>query len=380
MEALPHLARAVVVLRDATRGPRRGRRGGPRPLRVRARAGRRRAPAPRAARARARLPRGRRARGAACPVHGLAPIRSERDLAALDAAPLDPDALRVLLRGAPVRRRRAGRVARDGSVCRPDGALWDVRGLYVTDASALPEQHRRESADHDLRERAAHRLGAGGARPARVSDAQRRAGAGGARGARSPRRSCGWPGSPRRRACCRPAAATPRRRSPRRRISRCASSRRAPTPSSRPRPRASSGPPARERIAARRLEPGARAEAFLASAPTLAPTLRQALLVLEFGVPPLLAKLRPFTALARRGAGRDPARADELALRDQAAALRRRALARAARLLRRPRQPRVDRLSAGAARARAPTSRRRTLSARCLSRRAKRFRRGGRGG
>jgi len=58
------------------------------------------------------------------------------------------------------------------------------------------------------------------------------------------------------------------------------------------------GPAGAQRIEARRLDPGARTEAFLASAPSLAPTLRQALLVLEFGVPPLLAKLRPFTALA----------------------------------------------------------------------------------
>jgi hypothetical protein len=58
------------------------------------------------------------------------------------------------------------------------------------------------------------------------------------------------------------------------------------------------GPAGAERIAARRLDPGAGAEAFLASAPELAPTLERALLVLEFGVPPLLAKLRPFTALA----------------------------------------------------------------------------------
>ena len=57
------------------------------------------------------------------------------------------------------------------------------------------------------------------------------------------------------------------------------------------------GPAGAQRIRARRLDPGVRAEAFLASAPTLAPTLRQALLVLEFGVPPLLAKLRPFSAL-----------------------------------------------------------------------------------
>jgi hypothetical protein len=61
------------------------------------------------------------------------------------------------------------------------------------------------------------------------------------------------------------------------------------------------GPAGAERIAARRLHPGARAEEFLASAPSLAGTLRQALLVLEFGIPPLLAKLRPFTALAPEG-------------------------------------------------------------------------------
>jgi hypothetical protein len=61
------------------------------------------------------------------------------------------------------------------------------------------------------------------------------------------------------------------------------------------------GPAGAERIATRRLEPGVRAEEFLASAPTLASPLRQALLVLEFGIPPLLAKLRPFTALAPEG-------------------------------------------------------------------------------
>ncbi len=63
------------------------------------------------------------------------------------------------------------------------------------------------------------------------------------------------------------------------------------------------GPAGADLIAAGRLVPGAQAEAFLASAPTLAPTLRQALLVLEFGVPPLLAKVQPFTALP--GAAQD---------------------------------------------------------------------------
>jgi hypothetical protein len=60
------------------------------------------------------------------------------------------------------------------------------------------------------------------------------------------------------------------------------------------------GPAAAERVAAGRLVPGRRAEAFLASAPSLAAPLSQALWLLEFGVPPLLAKLRPFTALEPR--------------------------------------------------------------------------------
>lgn len=58
------------------------------------------------------------------------------------------------------------------------------------------------------------------------------------------------------------------------------------------------GPAGADRIAAGRMQPGARAEDFLASAPSLADPLKQALLALEFAVPPLLWKLRPFTALA----------------------------------------------------------------------------------
>ena len=69
------------------------------------------------------------------------------------------------------------------------------------------------------------------------------------------------------------------------------------------------GPLVRER----RVDPGAAAEAFLASSPALAGTLRQALLVLEFGVPPLVAKWRPFTALD--GPSRDAALDDLVASR-----------------------------------------------------------------
>ncbi len=59
----------------------------------------------------------------------------------------------------------------------------------------------------------------------------------------------------------------------------------------------------REAIRAGRVDPGARADAYLARAPALADPLGQALLALEFGIYPLVAKLRPFTGLD--GAGRD---------------------------------------------------------------------------
>jgi choline dehydrogenase-like flavoprotein len=136
MEALPHLARAVVVLRDRTRGrvsvDSKGRARYQHEL-----------DAPDVERLRRALRELARAYLAAdalevwLPVHGLAPIREEADLAQLDAAPLDPTRLAFLYAvhlfgGASLGCSRAA------GACRPDGALWDVRGLYVTDASALP--------------------------------------------------------------------------------------------------------------------------------------------------------------------------------------------------------------------------------------------------
>jgi hypothetical protein len=56
-------------------------------------------------------------------------------------------------------------------------------------------------------------------------------------------------------------------------------------------------------IRSRQVDPGAHADAFLATAPEFAPALGQALLALEFGVFPLIGKLRPFTSLGE--AGRD---------------------------------------------------------------------------
>jgi hypothetical protein len=59
----------------------------------------------------------------------------------------------------------------------------------------------------------------------------------------------------------------------------------------------------RQALGAGLVDPGARADAALAREPELADLLETALFALEFGVYPLLGKLRPFTALD--GAGRD---------------------------------------------------------------------------
>jgi hypothetical protein len=57
------------------------------------------------------------------------------------------------------------------------------------------------------------------------------------------------------------------------------------------------GAPGAALVAAGRVDPALRADAFLAGAPSLAAPLEQALLALEFAVWPLLGKLRPFTRL-----------------------------------------------------------------------------------
>jgi hypothetical protein len=57
------------------------------------------------------------------------------------------------------------------------------------------------------------------------------------------------------------------------------------------------GPGGAELIARREIDVGAAADAWLARTPALATPLTQALAVLEFGVWPLVRKMRPFTAL-----------------------------------------------------------------------------------
>ena len=57
------------------------------------------------------------------------------------------------------------------------------------------------------------------------------------------------------------------------------------------------GPRVAAEIEGERLRPGPVADAWLTRTPTASDPLNQALMVLEFGVYPLVAKLRPFTAL-----------------------------------------------------------------------------------
>lgn len=136
MEALPHLARAVVVLRDHTRGSVSvDGEGAPvfsyRPVesdRARLRD---------AVRAAARLYLAAGAEAVFLPVNGMRPARSEADLAALDTASFDPRSLSLLygvhlfggacMASAPAR-----------GACDETGRVFGVEGLYVTDASGLP--------------------------------------------------------------------------------------------------------------------------------------------------------------------------------------------------------------------------------------------------
>jgi choline dehydrogenase-like flavoprotein len=136
MQALPFLARAVVVLRDRARGSSRPDGDGA------ARIDYRLLPEDLArlrdgvvALARAYLAAG--ALEVFAPVHGLGPLRSEADLPRLAALDLDPTRLSFLYAvhlfgGANMGGRR------DSSFCDPEGRSWELRGLYVTDASALP--------------------------------------------------------------------------------------------------------------------------------------------------------------------------------------------------------------------------------------------------
>jgi choline dehydrogenase-like flavoprotein len=136
MRALPFLANCVVVSRDRTRGTiELDRDGGARLRYPVSREDLERLRHGLASAARAYL-----AAGAAevfLPLHGYGPLRGEGDLARLAEFPLEPSRLTLLyavhLFGGATMGARA-----QSSFCRPDGACWDVRGLYVCDASTLP--------------------------------------------------------------------------------------------------------------------------------------------------------------------------------------------------------------------------------------------------
>ena len=136
MQALPYLANTVVVSRDRTRG--RIELDGDGAARfdypvIREDVERLRHAFGNAARA--YLAAG--AREVFLPIHGYGPVRSENDLARLREVPLDPTRLSLLYAvhlfgGAPMGGQR------ETSICSIDGTCWDVRGLRVCDASALP--------------------------------------------------------------------------------------------------------------------------------------------------------------------------------------------------------------------------------------------------
>jgi choline dehydrogenase-like flavoprotein len=137
MAALPHLAHAVVVLRDRTRGELApGPAGAPPRIDYALEA----ADLARLRHAFASAARLFLASGALevwLPVEGVPPLRSERDLGALEGLRLDRTRLSLLYAvhlfgGAAMHGRRAE------GVCDPEGGCWDAPGVFVADAAALP--------------------------------------------------------------------------------------------------------------------------------------------------------------------------------------------------------------------------------------------------
>jgi choline dehydrogenase-like flavoprotein len=136
MRALPHLAHAVVVLRDRARGRvRSGSDGSPRIDYALTGPDLERMRHAFASAARAWLAAG--ALEVWLPIEGYGPVTRDADLERLAQLPLDRSRLTLLYAvhlfgGAAMSARRAG------GVCDPEGACWNARGLYVADAAALP--------------------------------------------------------------------------------------------------------------------------------------------------------------------------------------------------------------------------------------------------
>jgi choline dehydrogenase-like flavoprotein len=71
------------------------------------------------------------------PLNGYGPVRNEADLGPLRAWPFDRSRL-TLLYAVHLFGGAAMGATPQRSFCSVDGACWDVRGLYVSDASSLP--------------------------------------------------------------------------------------------------------------------------------------------------------------------------------------------------------------------------------------------------
>ena len=71
------------------------------------------------------------------PLNGYGSVRSEADLERLAAWPLDRSRL-TLLYAVHLFGGAAMGASPQRSFCSVDGECWDVRGLYVSDASSLP--------------------------------------------------------------------------------------------------------------------------------------------------------------------------------------------------------------------------------------------------
>jgi choline dehydrogenase-like flavoprotein len=135
MDALPHLARCAVLVRDRTRGRVRVDGAGRPRFEYALEAGdleRLRA----GMQAAAELYLAAGAEEVWLPLNGSPPVRSEADLRHLASWPIDPSRLSFLYAV-----HLFGGAAMDGSasgVCDPEGACRGIRGLYVSDAAALP--------------------------------------------------------------------------------------------------------------------------------------------------------------------------------------------------------------------------------------------------
>ena len=136
LASLPHLARTVVVLRDETRGRVTLDRAGAAVLSY--------DPVPRdlerlrlAIRTLARLYLAAGAVEVWLPIEGVAPIRSEADLAGLETRALTPRDF-TLLYAVHLFGGAAMSARLDAGACDEAGKVWGVEGLYVSDASCLP--------------------------------------------------------------------------------------------------------------------------------------------------------------------------------------------------------------------------------------------------